>query len=809
MLSIMERYCIPFEEIALGDVPRVGGKTASLGEMVRSLGDVGVRVPGGFAVTADAYTAVLDQPCEGGDVRTRLHALIDDVPVDDTAELARRGHAARAIVRDAGLPDAVAAEIRQAYARLAAATGPDPSVAVRSSATAEDLPQASFAGQQATYLNVRGERAVLAAVSACFASVFTDRAIVYRHVQGFDHFAVRGAVAVQHMVRADLGAAGVIFTLDPDSGHRQVVLVTGAWGLGESVVAGQVDPDEVWVHKPMLGVAEEPIVRRKIGNKQTKIIYAERGAATTRTVPVPTGDQQRRCFTDEEAIQLATWAVAIEQHYGQRHGQPTPMDIEWVKDGRTGELWIVQARPETVQARVDAGGRMTRFELQGRPHVRLTGVAIGSAVGQGPVRVIRSAEDLPGLQKGEVLVAEMTDPDWVPALRRAAAVVTDRGGRTCHAAIVSRELGVPCVVGTGNGTHVLRDGEQVTVSCARGTVGEVFEGNVPFLRHEVELRDLPSTHTKLMLILADPDHALADSLLPVAGVGLVRQEFVAAEHIGVHPMAALHPERVDEAVRARMAELSRGYGSPAAMWEERLAEGIGTIAAAFYPRPVIVRLSDFKSNEYRRLLGGEPFEPHEENPMIGLRGASRYRHPSFADAFALECRALRRVRERMGLRNVELMVPFCRTVEEGRRVVELMAHHGLRRGASGLRIWVMCEIPANVVAIDLFSEVFDGFSIGSNDLTQLVLGVDRDSGLVADLFSERDPAVMRMIAAAIRGAHGHGRPIGLCGQAPSDDPEFAAFLVREGIDSISVNVDAVLRAWEVVARAEDAAEPRG
>lgn len=800
----MHRYCIPFEELGLGDVPRVGGKTASLGELVRALSGAGVRVPGGFAVSADAYAAVLDQVEGGVPVRARLHALIDDVPVDDTAELSRRGHAARAVIREAGLPDAVAAEIRRAYAGLAAAAGADPSVAVRSSATAEDLPQASFAGQQATHLNVRGERALLAAVSDCFASVFTDRAIVYRHVHGFDHFAVRGAVAVQHMVRADLGAAGVIFTLDPDSGHRQVVLVTGAWGLGESVVAGQVDPDEVWIHKPMLDVVPEPIIRRKIGDKQTKVVYAERGAATTRTVPVPAGSRRQRCFTDDDALTLARWAVAIERHYGQQHGRVTPMDIEWVKDGRTGQLWIVQARPETVQARVDAG-RVTRFEVHGKPTPRVTGVAIGSKVGQGPVRVIRGAEDLPSLRAGEVLVAEMTDPDWVPALRRAAAVVTDRGGRTCHAAIVSRELGVPCVVGTGDATHVLRDGERVTVSCARGTAGEVFAGDVAFSRHEVERGQLPATRTKLMLILADPDRALADSLLPVAGVGLVRQEFVAAEHIGVHPMAALHPERLDQDVRARVLEASRGYASPAAMWEERLAEGLGTIAAAFHPRPVIVRLSDFKSNEYRRLLGGEPFEPHEENPMIGLRGASRYRHPSFAEAFALECRALRRVRERMGLRNVELMIPFCRTAEEGRRVVALMAEHGLRRGEDGLRVWVMCEIPANVVAVDLFSEVFDGFSIGSNDLTQLVLGVDRDSALVADLFSERDPAVMRTIAAAIRGAHAHGRPIGLCGQAPSDDPELAAFLVEQGIDSVSVNADAVLRAWEVVARAEAAA----
>ncbi|MEX1362035.1 MAG: phosphoenolpyruvate synthase [Nannocystaceae bacterium] len=794
----MPRYCLPLSEISLQDIPRVGGKTASLGELVRSLAGAGVRVPGGFAVTADAYSAVLDQ----GDTRARLHALIDDCSIEDTEQLAQRGHAARELIRGAGLPAAVVAEVRAAYAQLAqAAELVDPSVAVRSSATAEDLPEASFAGQQATHLNVRGAQALLDAVGDCFASIFTDRAIVYRTIHGFDHFAVRGAVAVQHMVRADLGSAGVIFTLDPDSGHRGVVLVTGAWGLGESVVAGQVDPDEVWVWKGGLGRTEEPILRRRIGHKQSKIIYARRGGATTRVVPVPQGDRERRCFTDEDAVQLATWAVAIETHYSEQHGRPTPMDIEWVKDGRTGRLWIVQARPETVQAQLSAGS-MLRYTIEGQPEVRVSGVAIGSAVGQGIARVIRQPEDLGQLRDGEVLVAEMTDPDWVPALRKAAAVVTDRGGRTCHAAIVSRELGVPCVVGTGNATQVLRTGESVTVSCARGTVGEVFAGEVPFRREQVELGELPTTRTKLMLILADPDRALDDARLPVAGVGLVRQEFVAATHIGVHPMAALHPDRVDAEARARIERLSRGYDDPAAMWEMRLAEGLGTIAAAFHPRPVIVRLSDFKSNEYRRLIGGETFEPLEENPMIGLRGASRYRHPLFAEAFGLECRALRRVRQTMGLTNVELMVPFCRTAKEGRQVVELLGEHGLRQGEDGLRVWVMCEIPANVAAVDLFAEVFDGFSIGSNDLTQLVLGVDRDSELLVDLFSERDPAVMRTIAAAIRGAHEHGRPIGLCGQAPSDDAEFAGFLVQEGIDSISLNADAVLRAWAVVAAAE-------
>ena len=786
----------------MDDVGRVGGKTASLGEMVRELASRGIPVPPGFAVTADAYSAVLDR----GDTRRRLQAVLRGLDVSDLGDLARRGQEARHVIVEAGLPPEVERAIDAAHADLARDAPPHFSVAVRSSATAEDLPEASFAGQQATHLNVRGRAALHRACLDCFASVFTDRAITYRVHHGFDHFAVRGAIAVQQMVRSDLGAAGVLFTVDPDSGFRDVVLVQGAWGLGESVVAGRVDPDEVLVFKRTLGSAQDPIVRRRVGEKQTRMVYAHRGAEATRTVPVARADRRRRCFSDEDAVRLAQWAVVIEEHYSRRNGRPTPMDIEWAKDGQTGELWIVQARPETVVSRRDAR-ELVQHQLEQAPPAKVRGVAIGSGIGQGPVRVVTSVDDLPSFRPGEVLVADMTDPDWVPALRKAAAVVTNRGGRTCHAAIVSRELGVPCIVGTGDATELLATGEEITVSCARGTNGEVFEGRVPFTKRTVQLDDLPQTKTKVMLILADPDQAFAHASLPVAGVGLVRQEFVAATHIGIHPMACLHPESLDEETRARIEELAHGHASPADFWVGKLAEGIGMIAAAFHPRPVIVRLSDFKSNEYRRLLGGRVFEPVEENPMIGWRGASRYVDPRFVDAFALECRALRHVRGAMGLDNVALMVPFCRTWAEGRAVIDAMAEHGLVRGEDGLKIWVMCEIPSNVTAIDGFAEIFDGFSIGSNDLTQLVLGVDRDSGMLSHLFDENDPAVTRTIATAIEGAHRYGRPIGLCGQAPSDNPAFARFLVERGIDSVSLNPDAVLAALGVIAEAEAPCSP--
>ncbi|MFV8755073.1 phosphoenolpyruvate synthase [Nannocystaceae bacterium ST9] len=795
----MREYCLALDSVSLDDIARVGGKTASLGELLRELSGVGVRVPPGFAITADAYTAVLDQP----GVLDSLKPLLAGIDPDDFDELARRGRAARERIVAAGLPTAVEQAIREHYRALRARVGERLRVAVRSSATAEDLPEASFAGQQATYLAVADEQGVVESVLRCFASLFTDRAIAYRHVNGFDHFAVRGAVVVQQMVRADKGSAGVIFTLDPESGFTDVVVVTGAWGLGENVVAGRVDPDEFMVFKPMIDRAPEPILRTRIGGKQTRVIVGRREGPTVQTVPTSPADQARPCLSDLEVLALSRWAVQIEQHYSRRHGQPTPMDIEWAKDGETNELFIVQARPETVHARHDAQV-IDRYVLKGEGEVLLRGVAIGGAIGSGKIRVIHDLDQLGQFQPGEVLVTDMTDPDWVPVLRKAAAIVTNRGGRTCHAAIVSRELGVPCIVGTGDATQRLAEGREVTVSCAKGREGKVYAGVVPFVRESIPLADLPTTRTKIMAILADPDQAFEHRRLPVAGVGLVRQEFVIANHIGIHPLAALHPEQLAEPVRARVLAAARGYESPAEFWVARLAEGLGTLAAAFHPRPVIVRLGDFKSNEYATLIGGEGFEPREENPMIGLRGASRYVHERFAEAFELECRALVRVRERMGLRNVELMVPFCRTAAEGRRVVEAMAAQGLVQGRDGLKIWVMCEIPANVLAIDEFSQVFDGFSIGSNDLTQLVLGVDRDSELLAHLFSERDTAVMRAIGMAIAGAHEHGRPIGLCGQAPSDDPEFAAFLVERGIDSISLNPDAVLAALQVVARAEAA-----
>lgn len=789
--------CIPFSELSLADVGRVGGKTAALGELIRSVAPAGVRVPPGFAVTTAAYDAVLDQH----DTRAKLHEILQGLDPSDLGELARRGARARAVVLGAGLPAEVAAAIAESYRGLERLHGANVDVAVRSSATAEDLPEASFAGQQATMLGVRGAAAVNAACLECFASLFTDRALAYRAAHGIDHFGVHGAVAVQCMVRSDVGAAGVAFTLDPETGFRDVVVIAGAWGLGESVVAGRVDPDEVVVWKPALDHALDPILSRHVGLKQVRMEYARRGAATTRTVPVADADRDRRCFTDDDAIILAGWAVAIERHWAARLPGAPAMDLEWAKDGNTGELFVVQARPETVHSQ-RAPRRFEHDVVIEHPTPLVTGVAVGTRVAYGRVRIIRSADALPSVTPGEVLVSDMTDPDWVPAMRKAAAIVTNRGGRTCHAAIVARELGVPCIVGTGRATELLADGQEVTVDCSGGSEGKVLPGRVPFVCESVVLDELPSTRTRPMLILADPSQAFSHARLPVAGVGLVRQEFIIANHIGIHPLAVLHPERLDDGTRARIAYETRSHEDPTSYFVGRLTEGIATIAAAFHPRDVIVRLGDFKSNEYGRLLGGAPFEPIEDNPMIGLRGASRYIHPEFAEAFELECRALWHVREAMGLRNVHVMVPFCRTVDEGRAVLASLARNRLTRGENGLQVWVMCEVPSNVVVIDRFAEIFDGFSIGSNDLTQLVLGVDRDSELLAATFAESDEAVLRTIAAAIRGAHRAGRPIGLCGQAPSDDPQFARFLVEHEIESISVTPDSFFRVLQVIADAE-------
>jgi pyruvate,water dikinase len=789
-----------FRDLGIEDVAQVGGKNASLGELYRELRAAGVRVPDGFAITAHAYRQVV----EASDVYPQLVDLLRGIDGRDVAALAAAGAAIRALIEAAPWPPALERAVRGAYATL---SGGDPSgvaVAVRSSATAEDLPEASFAGQQETFLGVRGADALLRACRRCLASLFTDRAIAYRIDHGFDHLAVRLSIGVQRMVRSDVGAAGVMFTLDPDSGFRDVVLIEAAYGLGEAVVAGRIDPDAFWVFKPTLARGANAILKRTAGRKDWKLALGADG----RPVRVDVGPEDVGALTlrDADVLELAHAALAIEAHYSRRRGEPTPMDIEWAKDGTDGRLYIVQARPETVHRAGAAGGfEVFALDAPATPPI-VTGRAVGERIGAGPARLVRARADLVSVQPGEVLVAPMTDPDWEPVMKRAAAIVTDRGGRTCHAAIVSRELGVPCVVGTERATTLIPDGEVVTVSCAQGDTGVVYRGLVPFSRRHVERGALPRPTTKVMLNVANPEQAFRLAGLPADGVGLARIEFIMTNAVGIHPMAVLHCDRVtDPAVRAEIEARVSGYPERGAYVVDRLAEGVAMIAAAFSPRDVIVRLSDFKSNEYAGLLGGRDFEPVEENPMLGFRGAYRYAHERYREAFALECRAMRRVREDMGLTNVKLMVPFCRTPAEGRRVVELMAAHGLRRGEHGLAIYVMCEIPSNVLRAREFAAIFDGFSIGSNDLTQLVLGVDRDSALVAPVFDERDPAVLAIIADVIRIAHEGGATVGICGQAPSDYPEFAEFLVAQGIDSISLNPDALLRGLATIAAAEQAA----
>jgi pyruvate,water dikinase len=797
----MARHIAWFRDIRLKDLPRVGGKNASLGELYGELGAAGVRVPNGFAVTGEAYAALLDET----GLRPRLAALLRGVTGEDVTALAQAAAEARRLVLDARWPAGLEQEIGDAYDTLAREAGPDPAVAVRSSATAEDLPEASFAGQQETYLGVRGRDALLTACRRCFASLFTDRAIAYRIQHGFDHLAVRLSIGVQQMVRADLGAAGVMFTLDPESGSPDVVVINSAYGLGEAVVQGQLDPDEFWVFKPTLGTGHHAILKRALGRKDWKLGLGPDG--TPARAEVPAEARVRLSVTEAEVLELARLGVAIEAHYAAKAGRPMPMDIEWARDGADGQLYILQARPETVH-RAERRPRIEVFALgsAGGFERLIAGKAIGQRIGVGRARRLRDPRDLARLEPGEVLVASMTDPDWEPVMKRAAAIVTDRGGRTCHAAIVSRELGVPCIVGTERATEVIPESETVTVSCTEGEVGTVFRGAVPFERRTVDLTTLPSCRTKVMLNVGNPGEAFKLGTLPADGVGLARIEFIIASVVKIHPLALLHPDRVaDPAARAQIDALTRGYADRADYFVDRLAEGVGTIAAAFYPRDVIVRLSDFKSNEYAGLLGGKAFEPVEANPMLGFRGASRYAHPRYRDGFALECRAMRRVRDEMGLTNVKLMIPFCRTPEEGERVVALMAEHGLHRGEHGLEVYVMCEIPSNVVLAREFARTFDGFSIGSNDLTQLVLGVDRDSELVAPIFDERNPAVLGMVATVIDAARGAGRKIGICGQAPSDYPEFTRFLVERGITSISLNPDALVRGLEAIAEAEKAA----
>ena len=791
-----------FRDIRLRDVAAVGGKNASLGELYSVLSAQGVRVPNGFALTAQSYRDALT----AAGAWDRLHPLLD--PLDKTRidELASCAAQARAIVFNATGTDRLRREITESYRQLENDYGADVAVAVRSSATAEDLPTASFAGQHESFLNVRGADELFEACRHCFASIFTDRAISYRIDNGFDHFKVALSVGVMKMVRADRASSGVVFTLDTESGFRDVVFITGVYGLGENIVQGTVDPDEFYVHKPTFRRGHRVVLSRSLGRKQMRMVYAH-GHGGTRNISVPRSARERFCIEDAEVLELADNAIRIEDHYSANAGHPMPMDIEWAKDADDGKLYVIQARPETVASRREPSA-FESYSLKESAPVLATGRAVGEKIAVGSTRIIGDAHGLAAFQPSEILVAESTSPDWEPVMKIAAAIVTERGGRTCHAAIVARELGVPAVVGAAGAMDALRTGLDVTVSCAEGDIGRVYGGKLAFETTRIETSNLKRPRTAIMLNLGNPELAFRTAMLPNDGVGLARMEFIVSEHIGVHPMALVNPEKVTS-TRARKAiqRLVRNYARPADYFVEKLSEGVGIIAAAFYPKPVIVRLSDFKTNEYARLLGGEGFEPKEENPMLGFRGAARYAHPAYAAGFALECAALRRVRQDMGLTNLCIMVPFCRRVEEARRVLAAMASHGLARGENGLEIYVMCEIPNNVIQVDAFAELFDGFSIGSNDLTQLTLGVDRDSEIVAFDFDERDPGMLEMFKLAVLGAKRNGRHIGICGEAPANYPEIARYLAQLGIDSISVNPSSILRTMQVVSDAEANAAP--
>ncbi|HHX6563062.1 TPA: phosphoenolpyruvate synthase [Pseudomonas aeruginosa] len=791
----MVEYVVSLDKLGVHDVEHVGGKNASLGEMISNLAGAGVSVPGGFATTAQAYRDFLEQ----SGLNDRIHAALDALDVDDVNALAETGAQIRQWVMEAEFPARLDSEIRQAFAALA--NGNDNlAVAVRSSATAEDLPDASFAGQQETFLNIRGVDNVIRAAKEVFASLFNDRAIAYRVHQGFDHKLVALSAGVQRMVRSETGTAGVMFTLDTESGFRDVVFITGAYGLGETVVQGAVNPDEFYVHKPTLEAGRPAILRRNLGSKAIKMIYGDEAKAgrSVKVVDVDRADRARFALSDAEVTELAKQAMIIEKHYGR------PMDIEWAKDGDDGKLYIVQARPETVKSRASATV-MERYLLKEKGTVLVEGRAIGQRIGAGPVKVINDVSEMDKVQPGDVLVSDMTDPDWEPVMKRASAIVTNRGGRTCHAAIIARELGIPAVVGCGNATQILQDGQGVTVSCAEGDTGFIFEGELGFDVRKNSVDAMPDLPFKIMMNVGNPDRAFDFAQLPNEGVGLARLEFIINRMIGVHPKALLNfaglPADIKESVEKRIA----GYPDPVGFYVEKLVEGISTLAAAFWPKKVIVRLSDFKSNEYANLIGGKLYEPEEENPMLGFRGASRYISESFRDCFELECRALKKVRNEMGLTNVEIMVPFVRTLGEASQVVELLAGNGLKRGENGLKVIMMCELPSNALLADEFLEFFDGFSIGSNDLTQLTLGLDRDSGIVAHLFDERNPAVKKLLANAIAACNKAGKYIGICGQGPSDHPDLARWLMEQGIESVSLNPDSVLDTWFFLAEGQDQA----
>ena len=814
-----EALVLWFEDVGIADIPLVGGKNASLGEMIRQLTPKGVNVPTGFATTAYAYRYFIEQ----AGLEKTLRQLFSDLNVDDVKNLRMRGRQARALILNTPFPEELEEAITQAYLKLCDRYGTtaefceklppeeqeeckryssDVDVAVRSSATAEDLPDASFAGQQETYLNVYGVDAVLEACHKCFASIFTDRAISYRTIKGFDHFEVALSVGVQKMVRSDLASSGVMFSIDTETGFKNAALITAAYGLGENVVQGAVNPDEYFVFKPTLKLGYKPILEKRLGSKEIKMIYDVGGGKQTKNVPVPESERGKYAINDDEILTLGKWACIIEDHYSDVRGTYSPMDIEWAKDGLTGELFIVQARPETVQSQKSASV-IKNFKLNGTSNVLTTGRAVGEMIGAGKARVILDVHRIDEFQPGEVLVTNKTDPDWEPIMKRASAIVTNQGGRTCHAAIIAREMGIPAIVGCGNATGTLKTGQEITVSCSEGEEGRVYEGLVPFEVQETQLDNLPRTRTKILMNVGNPEEAFGLSAIPCDGVGLARLEFIIANHIKAHPLALMNFDTLeDPLVKKEIAELTALYDNKPDFFVDKLAHGIGTIAAAFYPNPVVVRMSDFKSNEYANLLGGKQFEPKEENPMIGWRGASRYYDEKYRAAYGLECIALKRVRDEMGLTNVIPMIPFCRTPDEGRRVLAEMEKYGLKRGENGLQVYVMCEIPNNVILANQFSEVFDGFSIGSNDLTQLTLGLDRDSALVAHLFDERNEGVKEMVRLVIERAKKNNRKIGICGQAPSDYPEFAKFLVEQGIDSISLNPDTVLKTMLEIAKTE-------
>ena len=794
-----KRYILWFDELGIKDVPLVGGKNASLGEMYQQLVKRGVRIPNGFAITGYAYQYLL----EHAGIKAEIKKVLKDLDVNNINNLYERGEKVRKIILEADFPADLKQEILEAYRKLSVDyKTKDVDVAVRSSATAEDLPDASFAGQQDTYLNIIGEDELVQACKKCFASLFTNRAISYREAKKFDHFTISLSIGVQKMVRSDLAASGVMFSIDTESGFRDAVMINASYGLGENIVQGAVTPDEFYVHKPTLKQGFSPIIGKKLGSKEIKMIYAVGGTKSVKNVPVAQGDRKRFAITDPEILQLARWASIIEDHYSKEAGHFKPMDMEWAKDGKSGQLFIVQARPETVASRKDPNTLET-YVLTGKGKLIVEGGSIGSKIGSGKANIIKDVKDISKFKDGEILVTEMTDPDWEPIMKKAAAIVTNSGGRTCHAAIISRELGVPCIVGTTNGTEKISQGQMVTVSCAEGERGYVYAGKLAYTVKTVNLKSLKRPRTKIMMNVGNPETAFTDSFIPNDGVGLAREEFIITSYIKIHPLALLQFSDVtDPQDRQAIETATAGYPSKAEFYIQKLAEGIARIAGAFYPKDVIIRFSDFKTNEYANLVGGKYFEPKEDNPMIGWRGASRYYDKRYEKAFALECEAIRRVREVMGLTNLKVMVPFCRTIDEGKKVMAVMKKYGLVKGKNGLQVYVMCEIPSNVILADEFAKIFDGFSIGSNDLTQLTLGVDRDSALVAHVYDERNEAVKTLIRNVIKSARAKKRKIGICGQAPSDFPDFAQFLARERIDSISLNPDTVIKTTIAIRQAE-------